>query len=274
VAIRPRRILFFSCLPNEAADFAIYSHLFYAAGVWLVRIAQPTQNPAMKNTLRLLLSGILLSFSMTSLLCAEDQPVPVQSATLGGKPLSPPGMNSQQILQVLSGRLNLTNDQKAQILPILQAQENRVNAIHGDTSLSDDERREKMLACVRSAHEQIRAVLTLDQQAKLVASPDMNPQQMAKILSEQLSLTDDQKAEVARILQTHEDQISALAKDASLSADERREKIRDILQSTGRKIRALLTPEQMWEFRHPNETMPLRSHQEDTFDPPLFTTEN
>jgi len=126
----------------------------------------------MKYTLKISLAALLLGLSMTSLLRADDQTVPVQPlpATTPGegeKPPHPHMMNPQRMLQAMSEKLNLTDDQKAKILPLLQAQADQLTALHNDTSLADDERREKARAIMQSTRGQIRGLLTPDQQEKI-----------------------------------------------------------------------------------------------------------
>jgi Spy/CpxP family protein refolding chaperone len=76
-------------------------------------------------------------------------------------------MNPQAQLDHLSQQLNLTDDQKAKILPILQNTDTQAQSVRQDTSLSQQDRREKMRSLHESAMTQVRAVLTPDQQAKL-----------------------------------------------------------------------------------------------------------
>lgn len=130
----------------------------------------------MKSTLILSLAATLLGLPVAGLLRADDQPAPTQSGPSIQQDQPPPPdsgerramgkMNPQHTLQRLSELLNLTDDQKAKILPLLQAQFDQVTALRNDTSLSDDERHEKMRAIVQSTHEQIGALLTPEQREK------------------------------------------------------------------------------------------------------------
>jgi Spy/CpxP family protein refolding chaperone len=75
-------------------------------------------------------------------------------------------MNVQQRLQMMSDQLNLTDDQKAKLLPILQADADQRLAVHNDDSLSGDERHEKMREIGKATSKQMREVLTPDQWEK------------------------------------------------------------------------------------------------------------
>jgi len=71
------------------------------------------------------------------------------------------------MLQKLSDQVNLTDDQKAKILPLYQAAFDQIKALHDDASLSDDDKHEKMRAIMQSTRKQIGDILTPEQKQKL-----------------------------------------------------------------------------------------------------------
>jgi Spy/CpxP family protein refolding chaperone len=69
-------------------------------------------------------------------------------------------------LNNLSKELNLTDQQKAQLRPILSDESQQMQAIHNDTSLSREQKMAKMKE-VRDSHQpQINQILTPEQQRK------------------------------------------------------------------------------------------------------------
>lgn len=72
----------------------------------------------------------------------------------------------QQKLQHLSSELNLTDDQKQKIQPILQSQLQQAKAVQDDSSLSPDQKKAKMQDIHQSMSSQIGPILTPDQQKK------------------------------------------------------------------------------------------------------------
>ncbi len=69
-------------------------------------------------------------------------------------------------LEEMSKQLNLTDDQKAKLKPILQDEAQQLQAVHNDTSLSHDQKMAKVKE-IREAHKpQINDILTPDQQKK------------------------------------------------------------------------------------------------------------
>ena len=107
----------------------------------------------------LVLSAAGLTFAQTS---QESQaPTPNKHAGMHHN-----GESVDQHLQMLSEKLNLTDDQKAKLKPILQDQMQQMKAVHEDSSLSPEQKRTKMKSIHESFHDKINAVLTPEQQTK------------------------------------------------------------------------------------------------------------
>ena len=75
-------------------------------------------------------------------------------------------MSADAHLQMLSEKLNLTEDQKAKLKPILEDQAEQLRSLRNDTSLTPEQKAAKKKAIHETTHDQINAVLTPDQQAK------------------------------------------------------------------------------------------------------------
>ena len=73
------------------------------------------------------------------------------------------GMNADEHLQMLAQKLNLTDDQKAKIKPILEQHMQERQSIMKDQSLSQAEKHSKIQASMESAHTKIDPILTDDQ---------------------------------------------------------------------------------------------------------------
>ncbi len=69
-------------------------------------------------------------------------------------------------LEWLSKELNLTDEQKAKVKPILADEGKQMQAVKEDTSLSQEQRHEKMKQIHETADSQINDILTPDQQKK------------------------------------------------------------------------------------------------------------
>ncbi len=73
----------------------------------------------------------------------------------------------QDRLEWMSKELNLTDDQKAKLKPILQDEGKQMRAVHEDNSLTPEQKREKAKQIRENFRPQIQAVLTPEQKAKL-----------------------------------------------------------------------------------------------------------
>jgi protein CpxP len=69
-------------------------------------------------------------------------------------------------LEWLSKELNLTDAQKEKLKPILQDEGKQMRAVHEDTSLTPEQKREKAKQISKKFRPQIQAVLTPEQQQK------------------------------------------------------------------------------------------------------------
>jgi Spy/CpxP family protein refolding chaperone len=155
------------------------------------------------------------------------------------------------ILQQLSEKLNLTEEQKTAIKPILAAEANEIKTVHQDASLSNEQKQAKTKEIRDSSREKINALLTPEQQ-KIFAEMKGQPgdrmrdalQNRMAMLAEKLNLTEEQKTAIKPILATEANDIKAVAQDNSLSKEQKQTKISGIRDASDKQINALLTPEQ------------------------------
>jgi len=75
-------------------------------------------------------------------------------------------MSPDQKLQRMTQQLNLTADQQQKIKPILEQEQQQMQTLHGDTSMSQPDRMSKMQQIRQGTNDQIKSVLNPDQQQK------------------------------------------------------------------------------------------------------------
>jgi hypothetical protein len=68
--------------------------------------------------------------------------------------------------EMLTKQLKLTSDQQPKVLDILKSEQSQMEKLRSDSSLSQDDRRSKMMDIHKSTNDQIRALLDPDQQKK------------------------------------------------------------------------------------------------------------
>jgi len=129
----------------------------------------------MNSTLKLTTLLGLTALALAPLARAEDQPAtppaPDAPATSPGGKHGHRGDRAAHRLQMLDEKLHLTDTQKQQIQTIFSSTEAQGKAIHHDESLSEDDRREKMMAIMKDSGTQSRALLTPEQQATFDTMP-------------------------------------------------------------------------------------------------------
>ncbi len=76
---------------------------------------------------------------------------------------------ADQRLERMTQQLNLTGAQQEQIKPILENESTQMQALRADTSLSQDDRRAKMMQIRQESAAQIKPILNADQQKQFEA---------------------------------------------------------------------------------------------------------
>ena len=68
--------------------------------------------------------------------------------------------------EMMAKHLNLNADQKTKVQDILTSEQSQMEKVRGDSSLSQQDRRAKMMDIHKTSNDQIRALLNSDQQKK------------------------------------------------------------------------------------------------------------
>jgi len=76
------------------------------------------------------------------------------------------GMDPAQRTQELTQKLKLTTDQQAKVKDALVSEHSQMESLHQDSSLSQDDRRAKMMDIRKTTDTQIRGLLDSNQQKK------------------------------------------------------------------------------------------------------------
>jgi protein CpxP len=76
------------------------------------------------------------------------------------------GMDPDQRTQELTKKLKLSSDQQAKVKDALVSEHSQMESLHQDSSLSQDDRRAKMMDIRKTTDTQIRGVLDSNQQKK------------------------------------------------------------------------------------------------------------
>ena len=129
----------------------------------------------------LLLTGLL---STGVMFAQEAGSAPEQNAPQAGGGMGHHGgghmMDPDQRLAHMTKRYNLTADQQSQIKPILQDEQQQMQTMRSDTSMSRDDKRAKMMSMHQESTQKIEAVLTDQQKQKFEADQQKMKEHMAE----------------------------------------------------------------------------------------------
>ena len=125
----------------------------------------------MKTTFKLLSLLTLTALAAAPLVRAEDTPAPATTPPAAPAGDHPHGGGRGDRMKMLAEKLQLTDAQKAQVKTIMSSAEEQGKALRDDEALSQEDKRAKMMEIRKSTHDQIRALLTPDQQKTFDAMP-------------------------------------------------------------------------------------------------------
>lgn len=122
-----------------------------------------------KKTLLVLTCALVLAFAGVQAFAQSSADQAASTASQAGQAAGDTAAAAkvQAKLQTLSSELNLTDEQKAQIKPILQDEVQQLKSVKDDASLSPDQKKAKVAEIRQSHKSQMSSILTPDQQKKL-----------------------------------------------------------------------------------------------------------
>jgi Spy/CpxP family protein refolding chaperone len=153
---------------------------------------------------------------------------------------------------ILTQKLDLTDEQKAQAKKIRATLEATMKATRENQALAPEQRRALIAAAAKSAREPWRALLTPEQNATLTSwlgRPrvlDALAQQRvrAAAINRQLGLTPEQQGRIRELRSQAMAAVKPVRADAALAPAQKNAKVREIFQASRRQIEGVLTPAQ------------------------------
>lgn len=131
------------------------------------------------------LTTALVGLSLASGAFAADEAKPAVQAGQGGQ------FTPERQLEMLTESLTLTPEQSAKIKPIMERDREKMRELREDKSLSQEDRRAKLGELARTRTEEIRAVLTPEQQEKYKALMEKRREAMEKRRAEREGATEN-----------------------------------------------------------------------------------
>lgn len=200
------------------------------------------------------LLAILLSFPAPALagrLATASRPV-IQPPPVSSPEQFGPRLNSR--LQEIARELNVTEQQKAELKPVLEAAFQAVREVRDNDSLTRPEKWAALQEIQQETVAQVKEILTpeqFDQWQKrhqgALAGKIMR--ERFQRMAHQLNLTDQQKAELKPILQAAFEAIKAVHQDDTLTRRQKLAKIEAIRSAILAQAKQVLTPQQLEKWR-------------------------
>lgn len=119
-----------------------------------------------RSFLALVVAAFAVTISLSAMAQDNGNTNNQQTAPAGAPEHGHRHFDPQQRTEMLTKQLKLTSDQQPKVLEILKSQQSQMESLHSDSSLSQDDRRAKMMDIRKSSDDQIRALLDSKQQKK------------------------------------------------------------------------------------------------------------
>jgi hypothetical protein len=136
------------------------------------------RHPAVRLSLAAALMAVALSAQ------AQDAPAPVQPPLQGQPAAAMPERTPEAIVNRLGARLNLSADQKAQLLPIIAERQQMLAAIRADTSARPYVKSRKAKAAFEDSDKKINALLDEHQRQQYLELEKQMRQEMKQRMQE------------------------------------------------------------------------------------------
>jgi periplasmic protein CpxP/Spy len=162
-------------------------------------------------------------------------------------------------MQETARELNLTDEQKQKLQTIVRERMEKLRDLRQDTSLSREEKMEKVKAAREEITAEVKKVLTPEQfekwktkqgllQAPAVGAAGGLGARLQEAIKD-LNLTDEQKEQLKPIYQEQTEKLRQLYQDSSLSMAEKLDKLKALHKEVGPKLKKVMNAEQYakWE---------------------------
>jgi len=107
-----------------------------------------------------IIATLVIGLTVVPHACAQEQAQPANSEIARGTMQPPP---PEQVVHLLGEKLNLTDAQKSQIMPIIADRQQRIQALRVDASMSPRVKMYKIKGILEDSDKRIEAILSKEQ---------------------------------------------------------------------------------------------------------------
>jgi len=154
---------------------------------------------------------------------------------------TPPPETTAQSAAPTTGAAKLTQEQKNQLMDMRMNAHDQAAIIRNDQTLTPEQKQAKLKDLRASTHQQMKTVLTPEQQAALANRRTAAKERFAA----KLGLTVDQQSKMKALFESTHQQRQTVLQNASLNNDQKMAQLKQIRQTTKAQLATILTPDQM-----------------------------
>jgi periplasmic protein CpxP/Spy len=153
-------------------------------------------------------------------------------------------------MQETARELKLTPEQTARLQTIVRERAEKLRQLRQDTTLSPEEKRQKLMTARADLVSEVKKILTPEQfeiwrarQGEVAGRPARPLARLQQAIND-LNLTEDQKEQLKPLYQEQMDKLRGLYLDPNLSMADKLDKLKGIRQEAAPKLKKVLSAEQ------------------------------
>jgi Spy/CpxP family protein refolding chaperone len=192
---------------------------------------------------------LMLGMTLSSAALLAQQPVaPAPETTTQAATQS-----ATQSAASVTAKTQLTAEQKKQLHELRASARDQAAIIRNDQTLTNEQKQAKLKAVRTSTRQQMKALLTPEQQK---AFADRRTASRARIAAK-LGLSADQQSKLKGLASSNRRQRQGVLKNASLTNEQKQAQLSQIRQASQVQLAAILTPQQLEQF---HQMRAMRGH--------------
>jgi Spy/CpxP family protein refolding chaperone len=166
------------------------------------------------------------------------------AALLAQQPAAPATETTTPSAASVTAKAQLTAEQKKQLHELRASARDQAAIIRNDQTLTNEQKQAKLKALRGSTRQQMKSVLTPEQQK---AFADRRAAGRARMAAK-LGLTADQQSKLKDLASSNRQQRQGVLKNASLTNEQKQAQLSQIRQASQAQLAAILTPQQLEQF--------------------------
>jgi len=169
----------------------------------------------------------------------------IQAQQGGQTPSQAPQASAQSASTGTAGKLNLSPEQKKQLHELRLSARDQAAMIRNDQKLTAEEKMAKLKELRAGMREQMKSVLTPEQQK---AWAERRAARQAEIAAK-LGLTADQQSKLKDLFRSTHEQREGVLTSTTLTDEQKMTQLKQIRETAKSQLATILTPDQLQKFR-------------------------